>query len=530
MAISALWSRKREEPVSSTEVSLEEVLNKYDLIHVSDEPGQQFAIVTEKGQPLPGELGTSSPSPWTSDLRREYNPKLQGLHGLSQYDKMRKSDGTVRGTLRVVKTPVLAADWFIESGGTRRKDKKAAEFVYENLWELMSISMSQVLTESLLMCDFGNYMFEKVWEQRVVNGQLRTILKKLAPRHPMDVEEWITDANGGPVGVWMRATPEDAEQWRRENGIVDSSSPYPGMTNIPTPTVSGIPNLLNVGEHPHSIFIPIEKLVVFTFDREAGNIEGISVLRSAYKHWYFKEQLYKIDAIQKERHGIGIPIIKLPIGYKDDDKKAAEELGRNIRTNERAHIVLPPGWDLFMLKLEGNPVNAMESIKHHDSLIEKNIVAYFLNADTSATNADVLVDMFLKSVRFIADIVADTLNRYCIPQLAGYNFPGAQAPKLKYRHIGEAVDWRTQSFAIRNFIGAGVIRPDDELEKNIREQLGLPKADTETTREVATPQGGPRTGAPGLPRVGPPRQAPIGRQRNTQGLPRGNAGQDQGGS
>jgi hypothetical protein len=90
------------------------------------------------------------------------------------------------------------------------------------------------------------------------------------------------------------------------------------------------------------------------------------------------------------------------------------------------------------------------------------------------------------------------------------------------------------SFAIRNFIGAGVIQPDDELEKNIRDEMGLPKADTNTTRLVQSPQAGPTGGgptptAPGLPRTGMPRQTPVGKQRNTQGLPKGDAGRDNSG-
>jgi hypothetical protein len=572
MALSTLWRGGSPEPESQPEVSLGEFLTRYDIVDINDTPGQEYAIVTEKGKALADpstdagnpdmrELGTTSPSPWVSFRRREYNPKLIGLKGLEQYDRMRKSDGTVRGTLRVIKTPVLGARWFIEPGGPRKMDKRAADFVWSNLTEGMSISWMQVLTEALLMFDFGYYMFEKVYDTVQLDGNSRTVWKKLAPRHPMDVESWEFDSSdGGPLGCWVYVSDEDLNEAMQglpgdQYGPGDPGySPYPGMDNAPTGGVSGIPNLPGVyGQgtpgHPGCRFIPIDKLLVFTFDREAGNIEGVSVLRSAYKHWYFKEQLYKIDAIQKERHGIGIPVIKLPQGYKDEDKKAAEELGRNIRTNERAHIVLPPGWEVNMLKLEGNPVDAMKSIQHHDELIEKNIVAYFLN---SGRNVD--VDMFLKSVRFAADIVADTFNLYAIPQLVKYNFPNAKMPKLRHRHIGEAVDWRTMSFAIRNFIGAGVITPDQPMEDNIRDELGLPQADPSTARDVLAPQSGPQgdpnsnendpSKAPGqrgtgntpagasrpkLPRTGPPRQAPVGRQRNTRGLPKPDAGRDNSG-
>jgi len=540
--IDNLWSgrfRGRESTNGSIgTMTLDEFMKDYDLVELNEEPGQQFAIVTpreQSGQQMadtvaPFEIGTTSPSPWTSFLRQEYNPKLQGIRGLEAYDKMRRSDGTVRGTMRALKTPVLSGRWFIQPGGTKKVDKKAGKFIHKVLFDdQMSISWTQVLTEALLMLDFGYYMFELVWDNRMVDGQLRTVLTKLAPRHPMDVKEWVFDAHGGPVGVWFYSNSSD---------IIGDSK-----------------------------FIPIEKLLVFSFDREAGNIEGMSVLRSAYKHWYFKEQLYKIDAIQKERHGIGIPVIKLPLGYKPEDKKIAEDLGRNIRTNERAHIVLPPGWEISMLKLEGQLTDAMDSIEHHDSAIRENILVNFIR--DGAREEDLV--MFFKASRLVADIVADTFNCYLIPKLIAYNFQRAAVPKLRVRRIGEAADWRTLSFAIRNLIGAGVIIPDEPLEVNLREEMDLPEIDYDTARLIATPQnpydmndetggdgsgdGAPASSAagedttgsnthntnnpsynrnqrgrgrkkPSGARVGLPRQTVTRNVRNSYGLPSGNAGND----
>jgi hypothetical protein len=450
--MSTLWSSRDEEPATGagSTLTLAELEDQgYRIAFLDDTPGEQFAIATPRGKISTSELGTSSASPFTSFTREEYNVKLQGLRGLEAYDKMRKSDGTVRGTLRAIKTPVLSGRWFLEPVDDTDESRKIAEFIWCNLTEYMTITWPQVMQESMLMLDFGYWMWEKVWENRVIDGETRTVLAKLGPRHPMDVERWFKDANGGPAGVRMNIEVTE----RYPEGYAD---------------------------------IPIEKLLVFTFDREAGNIEGISVLRSAYKHWYYKEQLYKIDAIQKERHGIGIPVIKLPVGFTDEDKRLAQELGRNIRTNERAHIVLPPNWEIAMLKLEGQPVNALESIEHHNGAIRENILVNFIGE--MATRDEDLV-MFMKAVRFIADIFASSINTYLIPEMVKYNFPGVEKfPKLKVRRIGEVADWRTLSFAYRNLIGAGVIIPDDTLEENIREEMDLPAADRDTARLVATPQ------------------------------------------
>lgn len=500
MGIRDLWfpgrGGRESNPQSATTDTLAGVLEKYDLVEVVPNDGDPFVIVAER-EPAPlstvalrdassvgadtREIGTSSPSPFTSFARQEYNRDLIGLKGLQQYDRMRKSDGTVRGTLRLVKTPVLSARWFMEPASTSVRDRNKANFVWKCLTEYMSISFTQVLTESLLMADFGYYMFEKVWTERMVEGKRRIVWQKLAPRHPMDVKEWVYDGNGGPAAVKM----------------------YPATMSL-----------------QEDIYIPIDKLLVFSFDREGGNIEGISVLRSAYKHWYYKEQLYKIDAIQKERHGIGIPVIKLPPGFSRDDKTAANELGRNLRTNERAHVVLPPNWDLIFAKMEGHMVDAMKSIEHHDGRIRENVLGGFLGDKSPTKEED--QTMFLKASRFIADIVCDDFNNYAIPQLIDLNFErGEGYPKLRARRIGETEDQRTLSFTIRNMVGAKVITPDKKLEEHVRRELDLPEMDEETSRVEEVDNANKQNGAQaGLPRQGA--KPPVG-------PPSGNAGVDKSG-
>jgi hypothetical protein len=519
MSLWTPWRRDRESTNVSTSsvatATLGKILSEYDVVDVVANDGDPFVVVAERNpyqnmeypegtirfaEPMPTrksgmflpsqqektlavprtspsfpEMGTSVPSPFSSWTRQEYNSELQGLSGLEKYDKMRRGDATVRGTLRLAKTPVLSARWFMEPASDSVIDQNKAKFAWCCLTDYMSITWPQVLTEALLMIDFGYYMFEKVWTTKIINGKEYVVWQKLAPRHPMDVIRWHYDDHGGPAGVEM-------------------VNPNPMQDNIK---------------------IPIDKLLVFSFDKEAGNIEGLSILRSAYKHWYYKDKLYMIDAIQKERHGIGIPVIKLPMGFSNDDKREADQLGRNLRTNERAHVVLPPNWELIFAKLEGQPVDAMKSIDHHDKQIQKNILVAFMDGNAKEEDQT----MFLKATRFVADIAADTFNAYGIPQLIDYNFVrGDKYPKLRARRIGEQADWRTLSFAIRNLIGAGVIRPDDKLEESIRQEMDLPKADPATIRETATPQapggGGASSGKPaasgkqnGAENPGQPRQA-----------------------
>jgi hypothetical protein len=340
------------------------------------------------------------------------------------------------------------------------------------------------------------------------------VLKKMAPRHPLDIVDWHFDEHGGPAAVEVFSGL----------GRMNPMMPIDGGATVP---------------------IPIDKLAIFSFDSEGGDLRGISVLRSAYKHWFFRENLYKIDAIQKERHGIGIPVIKLPAGFTTRDRELAHELGANLRTNEKAHVVLPPNWELSFAKLEGQPVAPLESAEHHMKMIYQNVLAQAIVMGTSG-QAKEGMELFYKSTRYIADIVRGVMNKYVFPKLVLANWDVDEFPELKVRRLGDTQEARTVSFAVRNLVGAGVIVPDQRLEEWAREMVDAPQSDPNTARVgVATPQmpgSTPPTPQPGQTdtpgnltapdrNVGPPNVGPP-RQTTTAGMqiaPRSQPGTDRSG-
>jgi hypothetical protein len=479
-----------EEYAAQRQMSLQEAVSgKYQIVGANHDPANgSYVILADQSQNVePGlatrELGYASPSPWTSWTREERVPELRDKIGLRTFYDMKRADGTIRGALRLLKTPIQAARWFVEPYDDSALNKSISDFVEENLFCYLSTPWSQIVEDALLMCDYGYMAFEKVWIEpgsdadKVKDGKLR--LGKLAARHPMDIREWLWDENGGPDAFVM------------ENISIQGTGntfSQPALTsfNIPNAAVTNhINQNYNPTFDPRAVMIPITKAIIFTLEKEAGDLRGVSILRSAYKHYYYKDTMYKIDAIQKERHGIGVPIIKMPLGFSDTDKALAENLGRNLRTNERAHIVVPMNWEVAFAKLEGQPVDCMKSIEHHDMKIKSNILAPFM--DESNVNPDSL-DVYYKATRYIANTLCDTINKYLIPQLVGMNFARGKNPCLRVRRIGEEEALRTLSFAFRNFVGAGAIRPDDPLEKFLRSELDLPPADPKTSRTTPDPQ------------------------------------------
>jgi hypothetical protein len=483
-------------------VALAELIETYNLVDVTEDGVILMEDKTALAETVAvgPEIGYSSPSPWTSWTREEWNPKLRDKLGVTEFYRMKRLDGIIRGSLRAFKTPVLSAHWFMAPGSDSTRDQNVAKRTQENFESGMNVSWSRTLEDILLMCEYGYMVMEKVY---ALEDDGKVKLQKLAPRHPADIQKFVYDRNGGPDGIVMEPQSQ-----------IGSFEPEQGVP------------------------IPIDKLVVFSLEAEAGDMQGISILRSAYKHYKYKDTLYKIDAIQKERHGIGVPVIKMPPGWKAEDKRLAEAIGRNLRTNERSHITLPPMWEIYFAKLEGQPVDSMKSIEHHNQMIMANVLAPFVTETGTSKES---LETFYKATRYVAETVADTMNRHVIQPLVKLNYSRVKAPTLKVRRIGEWEDARTQSFTLRNYVGAGLIRPDDTLEAHLREENDLPEIDWETRQEVPTPQdpnADPNeedgTAAPGTqantpvkaapPKVGPPRQgAPSAK------APRKNGGVDKSG-
>lgn len=430
------------------DIGVRELSENYNILASGDGYGiavpVRFATDEKKMPKLDNQMSAKGATAYGTGIRGDYNPEFEFPSNLERYREMRM-DAQVRSALRVAKSPVLAARWFMAPATDAPEDRERATYIWNNLTRWMSTSWPQSLMESLYMLDYGFYILEKVFIKGP-DGLVRW--SKWAPVHPTEVIEPIYAVDGGYEAVKVS---------------------------------------VEKNEEVEEVDIPIEQLLIFTYDKESGNMMGMSALRSCYKHWFIKENLLKIDAIQKERHAIGIPIIMLPINYnRVTDVPVAHQIGENLRGNESAHVVLPPNWEIKFAKLEGNNVDPLKSAEYHGRMIYENFLVNFTDKNPSTMHVGGSDETFMKGTRFIAEIIRDVINRYAIPQLYDWNYdePETGYPELKVRRLGDTTDWRTMSFAHRNYAGAKILTPDDELENWVREEMDLPLRDPGTSREA----------------------------------------------
>lgn len=408
------------------------------------------------------EIGSTGTPIMGGEIQEEYLPDLAGQLGRTIYDQMRRSDPQVSSSLDMIKLPIAQGRWSImPSEDDPEMGQEIADFVRRNLMGGMEYTWSYTLDQTLLMIDFGFMPMEKVWEVRPkpdwcksVAGNQIIWLKKLAPRMPYTLDKWMIN-----------------EKTKKLEGMVQRL--FDGTTNE----------------------IPLKNLVLFVNRKEGDNWEGRSVLRSAYKPWFIKDRLEKIDAIGHERAALGVPVFKVKEGYAFDPKsdegkkliEACQTIARNLHANQENFVIEVPGIEFRFEspKVENRPL--LNSIVHHDLRIYGNIMAQFmmLGQNTAGGSRAVATEQrgpFDLALLAVARNVSDTFERFVIREMVYYNF--GERPGYPSLDAKKVVETNLQPMA--NMIGTlcqnRIIIPDVGLEKWVRETLDLP-AKVEITSE-----------------------------------------------
>jgi hypothetical protein len=375
---------------------------------------------------------------------QDYKKELTGTKRIDIYDEMRLSDATVRAGLNVIKLAILSANWYVKPPQDSKDPTPATDFTDRQLFKSKTFSWTAFLRQALTMCDYGNAIFEKVYEQ-LPDGKIGW--KRLAPRLSKTIFRWTLN---------------------------DGLTP-------------GIYQILPTGKTAE---IPRWKLLYFINEQEGSNYEGISLLRAPYKHWYYKELYYKIDAISAEKQGVGIPKIVRPPNAQAQDIAKVRELARNMRSNEQSYLEIPQGWDIEYMDTKAEHLkNTKDMIEHHDREIAKSFLAQFLELGANAGGSYALSanqsELFLLGLEYITKIIQEEMN-HAIRELCDLNFPGLgpdDYPTLEYGAIGQ-VDYDKLSTALQRLSQAGMVTPTADLEKYLRASMNLPEIDEDELEDI----------------------------------------------
>lgn len=378
----------------------------------------------------------------------EHNRDWMGKRRYQNVDKMRKGDATCAATLMAVTLPIASTEVIVEAkeGSDGRKPdpivKEAADFIYHALFENMAEAWNIWIREALLFLAYGHYSFEKVYGE-IKTGQYKGAMawREFAPRHPSTFEHFYFDKHGHFMGVQQQAFDTQTNGYEERD-------------------------------------IPLDKMIWLTNQKEAGNPLGISIFRPAYKHWKYKDGFYAVQAIAVERQGAGVPYAQYPMGTKDDDIDAAEEMLQNIQAHEQAYMTYSEGWDVGFVDMGSAKVlDPADAIEHHDQMIPKSILAGFLNLTQGDRGSFALSSdssgFFTYSLQQTANSLAGSLQKHIV-ELLDFNYPNLPAyPKISFNKVGH-ISLDKILDGIHKLGADGFITPTIELENHIRGLLNLP--------------------------------------------------------
>lgn len=378
----------------------------------------------------------------------EYNNDLAGDSAIRVYDKMWRGDGQVAATVRVCTLPLLEANWSIPPASENTQDVEIAQFVNDNLMHGMQWSWHATLNNILLSTYvFGFSVNEKVW---IVGDDGKVRLRKLAPRLARSIYRWYPNQN---------------DELDRITQIVFQ------------PTKDGMS-----GAYEY-VDIDAEKLSIFTLNRIGNNFQGVSLLRHAYPHYFYKQQLYRIDAIAAERNGLGTPMMEEPPGVvQKSDRDAAAAVLSSFHAHEKGYVQVPNGWKFSLVGVTGGVRDIMPSIQHHDLLIARSVLAQFINLDSGGTliAARDSSSFFLQGLHSVAVMVAGEINKV-IRELVDYNWAGvARYPTIQVSDLDKR-DIENYLRGLAGMFAANAITNNAETENAIREMLNLPALPNEPT-------------------------------------------------
>jgi phage gp29-like protein len=409
-----------------------------------------------------GNLGQYRYGGW---FYEEFLRELRGRKGVEVYKEMSDNDDIIGALLFAIEMLMQQVEWNVKEAGNSEADVRAAEFVYSCMTD-MDETWTDFISEVLSFLTFGWSFHEIVYKRRM------GATKRLETKSKYD---------DGLIG-WRKLPVRSQDTlWRWE---YDDKDNLLGMIQCAPPLFG-------------QVFIPIEKALHFKSKSRKNNPEGRSLLRNAYRSWYFKRRIQEVEGIGIERDLAGLPKITPPEGVDLYDEngaateqlRMAEKIVQSVRRDEREGVVLPFGWEFELTSTGGRrqfDTNAI--IERYDNRMAMTVLADFVMLGHEKVGSFALssdkTELFGVALGTFLNIICEVFNNQAIPRLIDLNgdvFKGITGyPELIHGDI-ETQDLSKLGSFVKDMVSIGAITPDENMEDYLRMQADLPEREFETS-------------------------------------------------
>jgi hypothetical protein len=353
------------------------------------------------------EIGTTGLRRTGGTVYEEFLVSLRGRRGAKVYREMSENDPVVGSILYAIEKIILRLEWTIKPASDNDEDRDSAEFIEQCLYD-MSDSWDSTLSSILSMLIYGYSFHEIVYK---IRGGAAT-----------DDPTKRSNFDDGKIG-W-RKWPVRAQE-THNNWMFDQDGGIQGFEQV-DPYGAGIHR------------IPIDKGLLFRTTSHKNNPEGKSLLRTAYRPWYFKRRIEEMEAIGIERDLAGLPIAYLPPEYLSSQATADQQAVRdsivsivqNVKRNEQEGIVFPLVFDdrgnkMFSIELLSSggsrQFDTDKVISRYDQRIAMSVLSDFILLGHERVGSFALgsskIDLWTMAVEAICKSIAEVINYHAIPRL-----------------------------------------------------------------------------------------------------------------
>lgn len=407
------------------------------------------------------EQGKKGLHQWCGVVDEEFLRELKGSAGVRAYREMADNDDMVGASLFAMEMLIRQVKWDVVSAGSAEVDGRCRDFV-QSCMEDMDVPWTDFISEVLSFLTYGWSWHEIVYKRRC--GQSKDKSKhskysdgligwqKLPIRAQDSLERWEFSPKGGDLlGMWQRV-----------EGARGGSD---------------------------TVRIPVEKSLHFRTKSQKGNPEGRSILRNAYRSWFFKKRIQELEGIGIERDLAGLPMLIPPEGVdlnapeNAGQRAIAERIVRSVKRDENEGILLPYGWELKLLTSGGSrQMDINQTIERYDNKIASTMLTDFVTLGHEGVGSYALSSdktaLFATALGAFLDIICEVINAQGIPSLVelnGEEFSGISGyPKLVHGDI-ESRNLQELGNFLKATVGVGLITADEDLEDYLRREAGFPK-------------------------------------------------------
>lgn len=420
--------------------------------------------------------GSTGLTQFSGRVYEEYLPELRGYRWKRVVLEMRDQDPIIGAVLFAIEMLIRQVQWHVAPAAANDPAAVAdAAFVEECLHDMRD-TWQLTLAEILSFLPWGWADLELVYKRRA--GE---VFRDDGTPDKLHSSQY-TDGRIG-WGSWAIRGQETVDRWD-----FDPNGEATHFWQLPPPDYTW--------RH-----VPLQKCLHFQATARKGNPEGRSILRNAYRPWYFKKSIENIEGIGIERDLAGLPVMSVPAEIMDpdapDDLKAiyaaCQKIVTNIRRDEQEGIILPmaydpvtklPTYDLRLLSTGGaRQFDTNAIINRYNAQIAMTVLADFIvlghEKVGSFALADSKTDLFGVALGAWLDSICQEINTKAIPDLLRYNGRRpAKRPELRHSDI-ESVDLAKLGAFITSLSGAGapIFSGADGLQllNHVLKQGGLPE-------------------------------------------------------